>query len=157
MHRPSNVDNEESIKKVFDLLQSICAKYKVVFPIHPRTENSLKKYNLLDRLKSTENFISLPPLDYFGFQKLIANSKVVVTDSGGIQEETTFVNVPCLTVRNNTERPSTIEEGSNELMEFDIQAIVAKIVDSNFKSGQKPKFWDGKATERIVAVLDSLD
>jgi UDP-N-acetylglucosamine 2-epimerase (non-hydrolysing) len=159
MHRPSNVDATESLKKVFDLIDFIALKNKVVFPIHPRTRNNLSKFGLDNRLQKNKNLILTEPLDYFSFQKLIKHCKFVLTDSGGIQEETTFRKIPCLTLRENTERPSTIELGTNELIPFDLAIITEKIIaieNGTFKKGTIPPLWDGKATERMVKVLKEI-
>ncbi len=156
MHRPSNVDNLENLTKVVSLVESLSKNNKVVFPIHPRTVNKLKEYNLHDRFEAINNVYSLAPLGYFAFQQLIANASVVVTDSGGIQEETTFKQVPCITIRDNTERPSTLTMGTNYLAKFDVEAIVKKINDKDFKEGKIPPLWDGKATERILEVIQKI-
>ena len=159
MHRPSNVDTTESLKKVFDLIDFIATKNKVVFPIHPRTRNNLLKFGFDDRLQKKPNLILTEPLDYFSFQKLIKHCRFVVTDSGGIQEETTFRKIPCLTLRENTERPSTIELGTNELIPFDLSVIAQKISsieNGTFRKGTIPPLWDGRATERMVKVLKEI-
>tara|TARA_R110000868_G_scaffold150839_1_gene374314 strand:+ start:829 stop:1914 length:1086 start_codon:yes stop_codon:yes gene_type:complete len=156
MHRPSNVDDSESLLNVIDLVEKLSKIQKVVFPVHPRTINNLKKNGLLARFEAIENLIQLPPLDYFGFQNLIANASVVITDSGGIQEETTFKQVPCITIRDNTERPSTIDLGTNELMAFDVDTIVEKVNQSNFKKGSIPPHWDGKSTARILKIINQI-
>lgn len=156
MHRPSNVDNKEALLKLTRLMQSICPHVSVVFPIHPRTINKLKEFGLWEEFDSIANLIRLEPLDYFAFQKLIAHAQMVVTDSGGIQEETTFKQVPCLTIRDNTERPITLTEGTNELIAFDVDLIVNKVLHEKAKSGRVPHLWDGKATERIVEIINGI-
>lgn len=159
MHRPSNVDHKAGLEKMLQVIEHITAKGRLVFPIHPRTMKSLEQFGMDERLKSNKQVILTPPLDYLAFQKLIANSSFVITDSGGIQEETTFRQVPCLTLRENTERPSTIEIGSNTLMPFDIEEIntvISSIYDGTYKKGEVPPLWDGKATERIVKLLSEI-
>ena len=159
MHRPSNVDNEAGLNKLIDTLDMMSQQYKVVFPIHPRTLNRCKEFNLEDKLRSNTNLILLEPLDYFSFQKLIKNSKMVITDSGGIQEETTYYQTPCLTLRENTERPSTITIGSNELIQFETAIVEEKLMavkNGEFKKGNVPELWDGKATDRIFEKLVEL-
>lgn len=159
MHRPSNVDEPAGLAKLVQLLSKLSADLKVVFPIHPRTVKKLKESNLYATIESNKNIVISEPLDYFSFQKLIANCLAVVTDSGGIQEETTFKQVPCLTLRANTERPSTIDIGSNILLNFEVREVmdaIKKIRVGNHKKGSIPPLWDGKATERIVDVLNSL-
>lgn len=159
MHRPSNVDTMESLVKVLDVVDFITKKYKVIFPIHPRTLNNVKKFKLIKRMESNARLIPTGPLDYFSFQKLIKHAAFILTDSGGIQEESTFRKIPCLTLRENTERPSTVELGTNELIAFDLKVIAEKISaieNKTFKKGTIPPLWDGKATERIVEVLKKI-
>lgn len=157
MHRPATVDNEAGLKKLIELINSITAKQQLVFPIHPRTVNRLEQFGLYKELTGNDALILTDPLDYFAFQKLIFESSMVITDSGGIQEETTFRQVPCLTLRPNTERPSTIEIGSNTIAEFEIASLdklITAIHDGTYKKGQVPPLWDGKATDRILAILN---
>jgi UDP-N-acetylglucosamine 2-epimerase (non-hydrolysing) len=159
LHRPSNVDADESLKKIADLLDFMSINYKVVFPVHPRTWKNLGRTGLDTRLKNNKEIILTDPLDYFAFQKLIKHCTFVLTDSGGIQEETTFRRKPCLTLRENTERPITIEVGTNELIPFDLSVIqqkIAAIETRTFKQGSIPPLWDGKATSRIAEVLKSI-
>lgn len=160
MHRPSNVDVEKPLKEILELLEKISQNLKVIIPIHPRTKNKIKEFGLTHLIDNNSNIIQLEPIDYFSFQNLILNAKVVITDSGGIQEETTFRRVPCLTIRNNTERPSTLEIGTNQLLALDKELILSKIeeIQINPKTDSKiPELWDGKATERIVGVLEKLN
>ncbi|HYV91979.1 MAG TPA: UDP-N-acetylglucosamine 2-epimerase (non-hydrolyzing) [Chitinophagales bacterium] len=159
MHRPSNVDDEQQLKKVWEVIQLIAEKFKVVFPIHPRTRKNISKFNLEQKFSSIKNLMLTGPHDYFSFQKLIKHASFVLTDSGGIQEETTFRKVPCLTLRENTERPSTVELGTNELIPFDLSVIgekISSIENGTFKKGAIPPMWDGHATERIVEVLKEV-
>lgn len=159
LHRPSNVDAKEKLEKVISLLKEISNLKMVVFPIHPRTENNLKNHQLYDDLLEIKNLKIVKPQGYFAFQKLIKHSFCVITDSGGIQEETTFQQIPCITLRENTERPSTITEGTNVLLEFDNQKIVNTIDSINngsFKKGTIPKLWDGKATGRILQKCNEI-
>ncbi len=159
LHRPSNVDNYNGLKNIVSLVNQLTVKRKVVFPIHPRTKGKLEEYGLYTSLESNDKLICLGPLDYFSFQKLVKESKFVVTDSGGIQEETTYYGVPCLTFRENTERPSTIEIGTNELISFDLGIIdqkVEQIEGGSFKTGRVPELWDGKATDRILNILSGI-
>ena len=131
----------------------------MVFPLHPRTKINLMNFNLFKKLDSVSNLELINPLGYFDFQKLIKNAKLVITDSGGIQEETTFRKVPCLTIRNNTERPITIEQGTNTLLPFDLNAIqicIEEVLQGKYKKGVIPKYWDGKSTERIFSIIDNL-
>ena len=153
LHRPRNVDTKDALLKIIELFKQLTKNNNVVFPIHPRTKSNFIKFNLFETLTELKNLIIIGPQNYFSFQKLIKYSFCVITDSGGIQEETTFLQIPCITLRENTERPSTIEEGTNELMTFDTQKIVQKIQTiSGGKNSNStiPEFWDGNATERII-------
>ena len=154
-HRPGNVDNQTNLSALVEVIESISKNRKVVFPIHPRTKKNLEKFGLSTLLDSN-NIIFTDPLGYIDFMKLIKESKVVITDSGGIQEETTFQQVPCLTVRPNTERPVTVDEGTNTMMSLDKEAIIAKVEEvelGTYKKGAIPKHWDGSASDRIVECI----
>ncbi len=153
MHRPATVDFENGLKKLLDVIEYITKKVNLVFPIHPRTLNRIEDFGLMDRIKQNKKIILTEPLDYFAFQKLISDSAYVITDSGGIQEETTFRKIPCLTLRANTERPSTVDVGTNELVPFDIKIIsnkIEQILTGKYKKGEVPKMWDGHSTDRIL-------
>lgn len=155
-HRPSNVDSKNSLDNLLNLFRILAQQSLLVFPLHPRTKKNMEHYGLLTSLKEIDNLIITQPLGYFEFQKLIKHSTVVITDSGGIQEETTYRQVPCLTIRNNTERPVTLVEGTNTLVGFDIEEIVTMIslvLKGDYKKGNVPKLWDGNATERILNSL----
>jgi len=159
MHRPATVDFEEGLKKLLDIIEYVNKNYKLVFPIHPRTLGKLQKFGLMERVKANDKIILTEPLDYFAFQKLTAHCRFVITDSGGIQEETTFRRVPCLTLRPNTERPSTVTIGTNELVPFDIETVQNKInsiIEDTYKKGNIPPMWDGKSTERILQTCLGL-
>ena len=159
MHRPANVDFKESLFKILMLLQQASKKLKVIIPIHPRTKQKINEFGFSSLINTNQKIISLEPTDYFAFQHLILNARVVITDSGGIQEETTFRKVPCITVRNNTERPSTIELGSNVLVELNEQIILSKvdeILKNQHRNSSIPPLWDGKSTQRIVAILNDV-
>lgn len=159
MHRPSNVDKKEGLMVLIDMIKSITETYQLVFPIHPRTVAKLKDFGLWSEIEHLKGLIFSEPMDYFAFQKLTANSAFVVTDSGGIQEETTFRGIPCLTLRNNTERPSTIDIGSNVLVNYtlnDLNSEIQKIRSGTFKKGAVPPLWDGKSTERILDIIERV-
>ena len=130
-HRPSNVDNIDSLNELIKTIECCSTNIQLVFPVHPRTEKNLKQFKLWEDLCKIDNLIIAPSLGYLDFMKLTKNAKLVITDSGGIQEETTFLQIPCLTIRENTERPITISSGTNELIPLDHQ-IIEKII-SNFK------------------------
>lgn len=153
MHRPATVDHEEGLSKLLDIIEYITQHFSLVFPIHPRTLSKLQHFGLMDRVQANKRLILSEPLDYFSFQKLTSDCRFVITDSGGIQEETTFRRVPCLTLRPNTERPSTVWIGTNELVPFHIETVQGKIneiIGGTYKKGEIPPYWDGHATERIL-------
>lgn len=159
MHRPGNVDSKEGLLKLLEIIEELSKEFTIVFPIHPRTVNKLKEFGLYSPIEKNQNLRLMEPAGYLDFQKLILESSFVITDSGGIQEETTFRQIPCLTLRPNTERPSTIDIGSNKLLEFDTEKIVSEVAEikkGSYKKGNIPPLWDGKATERIFKVLASL-
>ena len=156
LHRPSNVDDERNFTAIINALEEIQAKIKIIFPVHPRTKKQIKNMNLEDKFANMQNFILTEPLGYLDFMSLLTHSKFVLTDSGGIQEETTVLGIPCLTLRENTERPITVKEGTNVIVGVDKERIVEeslKILNGNGKIGKTPKFWDGKAAQRIVKIL----
>ncbi|MBS1637260.1 MAG: UDP-N-acetylglucosamine 2-epimerase (non-hydrolyzing) [Bacteroidetes bacterium] len=159
MHRPASVDHETGLKNLLRLIQHISQKQSVVFPVHPRTLKNMEVLGLKASFEAINNLIFTDPLDYFAFQKLTKYSKFILTDSGGIQEESTFLQVPCLTLRENTERPVTCQVGSNTLVPFDIETIITytnAIENGTYKKGEIPALWDGKATERIFEYLVPL-
>lgn len=156
MHRPATVDSKEELTKLIELISIVSKKYKVVFPIHPRTIKNAKDFGLYDLFNGNSRLISTEPLDYFAFQKLIKECAFIITDSGGIQEESTFQQKPCLTIRPNTERPVTVDEGTNTLLTFDLEILqnhIKQIEEGTYKKGKIPHLWDGKATERILSIL----
>lgn len=156
MHRPATVDTKEGLNKLKELLEEVTKQYDVVFPVHPRTVNQLKQFGLEESFRSNSRIRMIEPLDYFAFQKLVKSCFFILTDSGGIQEESTFLQIPCLTLRPNTERPVTVTLGSNELLPFDLTLIREKmnaIAQGSFKKGSIPPLWDGKATQRIFEAL----
>jgi len=157
LHRPSNVDNKSNATLLVRLLNTLTDHGQIVFPMHPRTKSRLNDLGLLESIDTNKNILITGPVSYFDFQKMVKDSKLVLTDSGGIQEETTFLSKPCLTLRENTERPSTIELGTNELLPFSIDQIDQKVkecFDGEGKIGKIPQFWDGKATERILDRIE---
>ena len=157
IHRPATVDQPEELRKLVQLVAAVAKDRPVVFPVHPRTMANLKRLGLHEELITIKDLHIAEPMDYFAFQKLIATCAFVITDSGGIQEETTYRQVPCLTLRPNTERPVTITEGTNELISFDLdelKAAIARIEAGTFKKGRIPDLWDGHATERVFDALE---
>ncbi len=154
-HRPANVDNKENLTRILNALNTISKDIKIIFPIHPRTIKNAEDFGLKHLIVSSQ-VILCEPLGYLDFMKLISSAVGVVTDSGGIQEETTFLGVPCLTVRNNTERPITAEVGTNTLLELNEDLIIQhvnSILSGTYKKGQVPELWDGKSSERIVEAI----
>lgn len=155
LHRPSNVDEKETLSKLVDDLSLISKKLPLIFALHPRTRGNLEKFDLL-RAIDTNKIVLLPPQGYLEMIGLMSNAALVLTDSGGLQEETTALGVPCITLRENTERPITIEQGTNTLVGTDHDAImncVNQVLAGNGKKGRMPELWDGHAAERIAADL----
>ncbi|SDH13187.1 non-hydrolyzing UDP-N-acetylglucosamine 2-epimerase [Nitrosomonas sp. Nm132] len=154
LHRPSNVDDVEVLSNISKALKEISTELPLIFPVHPRTRDNLKKFDIdLGR-----HITLVGPQAYMPFLDLWKDAAVVLTDSGGLQEETTALGVPCITIRENTERPITVEEGTNTLVGTDPARIIAevgKILRGEGKQGRRPHLWDGRAAERIVEVLAS--
>ncbi len=157
LHRPSNVDQISDLTQIIEAIEHIQHTIKIVFPIHPRTKKMLDKFNLLTKIATFKNLILTEPLGYYDFGKLVKDSKFVMTDSGGIQEETTVYQTPCITLRANTERPITISQGTSELAASNKEVIISyaeKIMNNQWKKGSIPDLWDGKTSGRIVKVLE---
>ncbi len=156
IHRPSNVDDPKSLAGLLDAMIEISNRCKVVLPIHPRTRKNLANFGLEAKVRSADRLKLIDPLGYIDFLALTMNSCLVITDSGGIQEETTALGVPCLTIRTSTERPVTCEIGTNRLINPDPKSIRQSFHDfweNGNISGQVPPLWDGKAAERIVDII----
>ncbi len=156
LHRPSNVDEKSNFVKILNALAEIQRLIKIVFPIHPRTRARIEEFGLGSAISDMENLIIIDPLGYLKFMGLMVNSGFVLTDSGGMQTETTVLNIPCLTMRENTERPETIREGTNTLVGNDTDLIIEesmKILDGLGKTGVYPEIWDGRTSERIVKTI----
>jgi UDP-N-acetylglucosamine 2-epimerase (non-hydrolysing) len=155
LHRPSNVDDPRILKQVLLAIREVSSELPVAFSVHPRTRARLEQDGLAEVLE-VSSILQLPPVGYFEMLGLMQAARLVLTDSGGIQEETTALGVPCVTLRENTERPITVEEGTNSLVGNDpvrILAAVREIRSAGGKSGRVPELWDGRAAERIAAVL----
>ncbi len=156
LHRPGNVDEKGVFTEILSALEVVQKELPLVFPVHPRTAGRMKEFGSWDEVRGWKNLRLTEPLGYLDSLCLMAGATLVLTDSGGVQEETTALGVPCLTIRNNTERPVTITEGTNTLVGTSCAKIVGearKILAGRGKSGRMPKFWDGKAAERIVQCL----
>ena len=152
LHRPSNVDSTEKLAELLGAIDAIAAQVPVIFPVHPRTQQRLTQAGF----KTHPQLKLIPPVGYLDFLCLLSKATLVLTDSGGIQEETTALGVPCLTLRENTERPVTISEGTNQLIGTDPAKILVaahQVLSGEGKPGRIPPFWDGHAAERIVEVL----
>ncbi|MHA1727511.1 MAG: non-hydrolyzing UDP-N-acetylglucosamine 2-epimerase, partial [Promethearchaeota archaeon] len=156
LHRPSNVDDRKNFLKILEAFEVIQKEMPVLFPIHPRTAKNIKHFGLEERVNNLKNLKLVSPIGYLDFMQLEQNCKFVMTDSGGIQEETTYLGIPCLTLRENTERPITAEIGTSEIMGTDTEKIIRsakKILAGEWKKGQIPPLWDGHAAKRIVEIL----
>ena len=156
LHRPSNVDDPSSLARIAGALEELQRHTRLVFPIHPRTAARLDCLASWQQLSSLPNIQAVAPLGYLDFIQLMKESLFVLTDSGGVQEESTALGVPCLTLRENTERPVTITQGTNQLVGTRKETIVAKgleIINGGIFRGRIPEKWDGRASERIVSVL----
>jgi UDP-N-acetylglucosamine 2-epimerase (non-hydrolysing) len=156
LHRPSNVDDNNNLSKMMHFLNHLSLRIPVIFPVHPRTKKNINGLEI--NFTVNGNFKIVEPLRYKEFITLEKNPRFVVTDSGGIQEETTYLNIPCMTLRPNTERPVTITEGTNELVTYDnIEQKIDLILTGNWKQGKRPKLWDGKTALRIVNTLERME
>lgn len=165
LHRPSNVDDPIVLRNYLEVFEIIGQEFPLIFPVHPRTRKNITKFGFTPEINKTKFEPSfscdgglklIEPIGYLNFLKLMASARVVLTDSGGIQEETTFLKVPCITLRENTERPVTIEMGTNILVGKDPKRIMSafdKIMKNSEINSDLPELWDGHAAERIVRVL----
>ena len=151
------MDNKRDFENILSILEKIQEKIKIAFPVHPRARKNMHSFSLDDRIKRMKNLIITEPLGYLDFLCLMANSKLVLTDSGGIQEETTVLGIPCITLRKNTERPVTVEQGTNLLVSIDKEKVVSKAMEAIENrvelKNRIPELWDGKAAERIAKIL----
>ncbi|MES2047272.1 MAG: UDP-N-acetylglucosamine 2-epimerase (non-hydrolyzing) [Pseudomonadota bacterium] len=155
MHRPSNVDDEATLASLINTVITINKRLPVIFPLHPRTKAMIEKFGY-GKLLDTPDILLLPPMGYLEMLGLMKDAKVVLTDSGGIQEETTALGVPCITLRNNTERPITVDEGTNTIAGQDAQTILKifnEVMSGGGKGGRIPQYWDGRASNRIADVI----
>ena len=159
LHRPSNVDGKENLQKALRIFKEITHVSTVVFPVHPRTRKRFEDFDLMDEINANKKIMLLDPQGYIEFLKLMKDAALVLTDSGGIQEETTVLGVPCLTMRENTERPVTVTVGTNQLVgteESEVKAKAMEVLSGTSKTGKIPEKWDGKTAERIVECFDNV-
>ena len=157
LHRPSNVDDPHTLKRLCSALTRIAQQIPLLFPIHPRTRKNIVKLGLMATLEKEKQLMISEPLNYIKFMNLVFNCRLALTDSGGIQEETTYLGIPCLTLRPNTERPITIEQGTNRLCTLDnLEKIVNQVICQQKPAAPKIEFWDGRTAERVVKSIKSF-
>ena len=155
LHRPSNVDESEKLLSIVNILEKIAADIRLVFVSHPRTIKNLKKFDLFDRLSGITGVELLEPLPYIDFMNIVIGAALMITDSGGLQEETTYLGIPCLTMRENTERPITVSLGTNKLVGTgDLLPCVEQILAGEWPKGSRPPLWDGQTAQRAVKSLE---
>ena len=154
LHRPSNVDSRESLEPIVEALARAATRLPVVFVAHPRTLKALDDFDLRQRLSDRPGLRLIEPLPYARFMNLVVGSQLVITDSGGLQEETTYLGIPCITLRENTERPITVTLGTNRLADAgQLERLIAEVVDDRWPTGSRPPLWDGATAARAVSSL----
>jgi UDP-N-acetylglucosamine 2-epimerase (non-hydrolysing) len=157
LHRPSNVDDQAALKSICETFTRVAREIPLIFPVHPRTRKNLEQNGLFSLLNESPGVHAVEPLNYIRFMNLVVNCRLAITDSGGIQEETTYLGIPCLTMRPNTERPITIQQGTNRLCDFDhLEAMVEKILSGDNRQGSVPELWDGHTADRVVQSIKQL-
>ena len=155
LHRPSNVDDADTLRSIVDSLEEIAADIRLIFVSHPRTMKNLQRFALRDRLQEIDGIDLLDPIPYIDFMNIVTGAALAITDSGGLQEETTYLGIPCLTMRENTERPITVTQGTNKLVSHhELLPCVRKILAGEWSKGSCPPLWDGQAAGRAVLSLE---
>lgn len=158
LHRPSNVDNTDQLEHLVELLNTVAEQRRIIFPIHPRTKKNMELFGYLEKLD--KNVVLTEPIGYLDFLALTSNAELILTDSGGIQEESTYLGVQCITLRTSTERPVTVDVGTNQLLGNDLKKALEtalEVLNGNKKNGEVPELWDGNAAERIVETILKLE
>jgi UDP-N-acetylglucosamine 2-epimerase (non-hydrolysing) len=156
LHRPVNVDNLDGLRQCLEILRTVARRQPVVFPLHPRTKRRLEEHGLLEEFQAIDGLIACEPLDYLEFLSLLVGAAFTLSDSGGVQLEATVLDVPCLTLRETTERPLTISAGTNTLVTRNVRAVdeqLSLIAEGRYKRSQLPPYWDGHAADRIAQIL----
>ncbi|MCG8564672.1 MAG: UDP-N-acetylglucosamine 2-epimerase (non-hydrolyzing) [Desulfobacterales bacterium] len=157
LHRPSNVDDGETLNSLCGILIKISRELPLVFPIHPRTRARMENFGLYEELEAAQNIELTPPLGYMEFMGLVSKAGVLITDSGGIQEESTYLGIPCLTLRENTERPVTVTLGTNVLCNAgNLESHLRTVLDGTFKTGEVPELWDGNTAHRVADLIQEI-
>ena len=157
LHRPANVDSPESLKALCDMIIHLSQRMPIIFPVHPRTRKNLENTGLINELNGKPEIKLLEPQNYISFMNLIFNCRLAITDSGGLQEETTYLGIPCLTLRPNTERPITITQGSNQLCTLeDVEQKIDSVLSGDSGKGSVPDMWDGQTASRVVASIKQV-
>lgn len=157
LHRPANVDSPESLKSLCDMINHLSKRMPIIFPVHPRTRKNLENTGLINELADKPAIKLLEPQNYISFMNLVFNCRLAVTDSGGLQEETTYLGIPCLTLRPNTERPITITQGTNQLCTLeDVEQKIESVLKGESGKGSVPEMWDGQTAGRVVASIKQV-